>query len=62
MRWTCERGCGAAGSKRYATAGDAARYARAFDVEDDAATGTRTPFGALPLRLLRARRARRLRR
>jgi hypothetical protein len=60
MRWTCERvGCGAGGSKRYPSAGDAARYASALDVEDRHELGRRAPFGLLPLRLWRAWRRRR---
>jgi hypothetical protein len=53
MRWVCERGCGTSGSKRYASAADAARYARAFDREDRRELGRRTPVGLLPLRILR---------
>ncbi|MET7602590.1 hypothetical protein ABZS96_08655 [Streptomyces avermitilis] len=34
MRWRCERGCGAHGSKRYPSAEDAERHARAVDHED----------------------------
>jgi hypothetical protein len=60
MRWTCERGCGAGGEKRYATATEAERYARGLDRDDRADLGRRTPVGALPLRLVRAiRRGRR---
>jgi hypothetical protein len=52
MRWRCQRGCGAVGAKRYPTAEDAHRYARAFDRED---LGRRAPlFGLFPLRLLHA--------
>jgi hypothetical protein len=58
MRWVCERGCGAGGSKRYASAADAARYARAFDREDRRELGRRTPVGLLPLRILRWMRRR----
>jgi hypothetical protein len=54
MRWACERGCGVGGEKRYATADDAARYARAFDREDRQDLGRRAPVGLLPLRLIRA--------
>jgi hypothetical protein len=54
MRWACERGCGAGGSKRYATAAEAARYARAFDGGD--ADTRRSPLSVLPLRLLRRAR------
>ena len=53
MRWACERGCGAGGEKRYATAGEAAQYARAFDREDRQDLGRRAPVGLLPLRLIR---------
>jgi hypothetical protein len=56
MRWACERGCGAGGSKRYATAAEAGGYARALDVEDRDEVGRRAPVGLLPLRLLRALR------
>lgn len=58
MLWHCARGCGAEGSKRYPTAQDAERYARAFDREDQADLGRRAPLGLLPLRLLRAWRLR----
>lgn len=57
MRWACERGCGAGGSKRYASAADASRYARALDLEDSRDLGRRAPFvGLLPLRIWRALR------
>jgi hypothetical protein len=59
MTWECARGCGAGGSKRYATAADAARYAGAFDREDRDDLGRRAPLVAgLPLRLIRALRRR----
>ena len=54
MRWTCERDCGAGGEKRYPSAADAARFARAFDREDRRDLGRRAPLGLLPLRLIRA--------
>lgn len=55
MTWRCARDCGAGGAKRYATAADAARYARAFDREDSTDIGRRAPLvGLLPLRLARA--------
>lgn len=58
--WTCDRGCGAGGSKEYETVLDAARYARAFDREDREDLGRRAPLiGLFPLRLLRAFRNRR---
>jgi hypothetical protein len=57
MTWSCQRGCGAGGSKRYPTAADARRYATAFDREDREDLGRRAPlFGLLPLRLWRALR------
>jgi hypothetical protein len=59
MRWACERGCGAGGCKRYATAAEADRYARAFDREDRRDLGRRAPVGLLPMRLVRALRGRR---
>ncbi len=52
MRWECERGCGAGGSKEYGNATDAARFAAAFDLEDRSELGRRAPFlGMFPLRL-----------
>jgi hypothetical protein len=61
MRWACQRDCGAGGSKRYATAAEAERYARVFDREDRRDLGRRAPFGLLPMRLVRALRSRRRR-
>jgi hypothetical protein len=62
MRWECRRGCGAGGSKRYASEPDAARYARALDREDRDDLGKRAPLlGLFPLRLARALRRRRRR-
>jgi hypothetical protein len=58
MRWDCGRGCGAAGSKRYATAEEAARYARAFDREDSSDLGRRPLLSLLPLALGRRGRRR----
>lgn len=58
MRWACQRDCGAGGSKRYATAAEADRYARAFDREDGRDLGRRAPVGLLPMRLIRALRRR----
>jgi hypothetical protein len=49
MRWECERGCGASGSKRYPSAEQAAHYARAFDREDREALGRRPLLSMLPL-------------
>jgi hypothetical protein len=60
MRWACQRGCGTGGSKEYATADDARRYARALDREDRDDLGRRAPLIAgFPLRLVRALRKRR---
>ena len=60
MVWACER-CGeAAGSKTYATAEEAALYARSFDREDRDDLGRRAPLVAgFPLRIARALRGRR---
>jgi hypothetical protein len=62
MRWECQRGCGAGGSKSYATEQDAAGYAAAFDREDRDDLGRRAPLiGLFPLRLARALLSRRRR-
>jgi len=53
MRWECERGCGDGGSKRYATAEEAQRYARAFDRRDAQDLGKRPLLSLLPLWLAR---------
>jgi hypothetical protein len=53
MRWSCERGCGEEGSKRYASAADAQRYARAFDRRDAEDVGKRPLLSLLPLWLAR---------
>jgi hypothetical protein len=54
MRWRCQRGCGAEGSKSYASPADARRYARALDREDREDLGRRAPLiGLLPLRVWR---------
>lgn len=54
MRWACSRGCGAGGTKTYATAAEATRYAQAFDRRDSQDLGRRAPLiGLLPLRLWR---------
>ncbi len=54
MTWECERGCGFGGQKEYATAEDAARFARAFDKRDSSDLGRRAPLiGLFPLRLWR---------
>ncbi|HEX3802200.1 MAG TPA: hypothetical protein VHV75_05115 [Solirubrobacteraceae bacterium] len=53
MHWSCERGCGAGGSKQYGTSEEALRYALAFDREDRASIGTRPTLSLLPLWLLR---------
>ncbi|HEY3461923.1 MAG TPA: hypothetical protein VGK62_00540 [Gaiellaceae bacterium] len=60
MRWTCERDCGASGSKEYGSAEEAARYAAAVDREDRRELGRRAPFlGLFPLRMWWALRNRR---
>jgi hypothetical protein len=52
MRWTCQRSCGAGGSKRYRAPAEAHRYMVAFDRED---LGRRAPLVAgLRFRLARA--------
>ncbi|MGZ4327693.1 MAG: hypothetical protein ACXVH3_20650 [Solirubrobacteraceae bacterium] len=58
MRWRCQRGCGAGGSKSYPTPEVARRYAAAFDREDRADIGRRAPLGLTPLRIARALRRR----
>ena len=52
MRWACER-CGEGGSKSYATAAEAERYARAFDRRDAEDVGKRPLLSLLPLWLAR---------
>ena len=52
MRWACDR-CGDGGSKRYASAEDAQRYARAFDQRDAEKLGKRPLLSLLPLWLAR---------
>lgn len=52
MRWECERGCGAGGSKTYETAAQANHIAVAVDGEDRDDVGRRAPWIAMfPLRL-----------
>jgi hypothetical protein len=63
MTWACER-CGeGGGSKTYATAEEAALYARGFDREDREDLGRRAPLiagiGPRIVRMVRLRRARR---
>jgi hypothetical protein len=55
MRWDCER-CEAGGEKTYASAGEARRYARAFDREDTERIGERPLLSLLPLKLARRKR------
>jgi hypothetical protein len=59
MTWACAR-CGqVGGTKTYASAEEAARYARGLDREDRDDLGRRAPFVALfPLRMWRALRRR----
>ena len=52
MRWACDR-CGDGGSKRYASAEDAQRYAGAFDRRDAEKLGKRPLLSLLPLWLAR---------
>ena len=59
LRWYCERGCGAQGTRDYATADDARRYARALDRDPRDDLGRRAPpFGLLPLRFAQRLRRR----
>ena len=59
MRWSCER-CGEeGGSKTYATAAEAERYARAFDRRDAEDVGKRPLLSLLPLWLARKGASRR---
>lgn len=59
MHWWCARGCGAEGSKEYPTAGQAQRYARAFDRKDSEDLGRRAPLvGLFPLRMAHRHRRR----
>jgi hypothetical protein len=53
MHWLCRRsGCSDGGSKQYATAADAQKYAAAFNRRDNEDLGKRAPLlGLLPLRL-----------
>ncbi|MES1248804.1 MAG: hypothetical protein ABUS54_14145 [Actinomycetota bacterium] len=59
MSWACDRCGSAGGTKTYASADEAARYARGLDREDRDDLGRRAPIVALlPLRLWRAFRGR----
>jgi hypothetical protein len=52
MRWECQRGCGAGGSKTYPSPAAAHHYASAFDREDRHQLGRRAPLlGMFPLRI-----------
>jgi hypothetical protein len=54
MHWACER-CGEGAQKRYPSAEQAQRYARALDREDSEDLGKRAPLVSLfPLRLARS--------
>jgi hypothetical protein len=54
MRWDCDRGCSAGGSKHYASAAEAQRYAAGLNRRDNDKVGKRAPlFGLLPLRIFR---------
>lgn len=60
MTWTCERACGAAGTKAYASPAAARRFAAAFDREDRDKPGRGPPLiGLLPLRAWQTIRRRR---
>jgi hypothetical protein len=60
LRWYCERGCGAHGTREYVSEEDARRYARALDRDPRADLGRRAlPFALFPLRLAHRLRARR---
>jgi hypothetical protein len=60
MLWECARKCGAGGSKQYATADDARRYA--LGLERESAPDRGPPLiAALPLRVVRRALARRRR-
>jgi hypothetical protein len=59
MSWSCARGCGAGGTKRYPSAHEAQRYATALDREDVEDLGRRAPpFALFPLRIARLVRRR----
>lgn len=52
MRWSCARGCGAGGTKRYRSADDAHRYAAVFDLKGSRDVGAHAPpLGMFPLRI-----------
>ena len=53
MLWICERCGGEGGSKTYATAAEAQRYARALDRRDADDVGKRPLLSLLPLWLAR---------
>lgn len=53
MRWECDRDCGLAGSKTYAGAAEAGRYARAFDRRSSDDLGKRPTLSLLPMWLVR---------
>jgi hypothetical protein len=53
MRWECERECGLAGEKRYASAAEAQRYASAFDRRDADDLGKRPTLSLIPMWLAR---------
>ena len=60
MRWDCQRGCGAGGTKVYASPAEAEHYATALDREDkDAVLRRPAMLSLLPLRLLGFGRKRR---
>jgi hypothetical protein len=53
LQWRCARGCGAHASRTYASAQEAARYARALDREDREDLGRRPLLSLMALKLAR---------
>ncbi|MFL5846435.1 MAG: hypothetical protein ACJ762_17255 [Solirubrobacteraceae bacterium] len=58
LRWACERGCGKAGEKVYASAADAQRYATAFNKKDSDRAHRHPTLSTLPLWVVRKLRGR----
>ena len=57
MHWGCERDCAFGGTKTYADAATARRYAEAFDRNERDDLGKRAPLSLTPLRLVRRARS-----
>ena len=53
MVWECERGCGAGGSKAYASPEAARRYAAGLDTDPSDSASRRPMLSTLPLWLAR---------